>query len=123
MILKYKQDAEFFTPEKCYINELINLDEDEGCSIARARVKAGITTQLHALKWTTERYVILEGVGKVEIDGREPTLVNPNDVVYIRADQSQRITNTGNQDLVFLVVCTPRFKSECYITLEEPDTK
>jgi len=58
VILKFKQDAEFFTTEQCYINELSNMGEDEGCSIARARVEAGITTQLHALKGTAERYVM-----------------------------------------------------------------
>lgn len=118
MIFKYKRDTEFFTPERCYIIELFNRDEDTDCSVARARVEPGITTQLHALKDTAERYVILEGEGTVEIDGGELTIVKPLDVVFIPENVSQRITNTGNRDLIFLCVCTPRFKPEYYENLD-----
>jgi len=38
--------------------------------------------------------------------------------VIIPADVTQRITNTGKTDLVFLSICTPRFEKECYKTME-----
>ena len=101
-----------------HITEIHNHDEDEACSIAHARVEPGVTTQLHVLKGTSERYVILEGEGKVEVDGGAPTIVRPLDVVNIPADVPQRITNTGEADLVFLCVCTPRFRPESYINQE-----
>ena len=44
--------------------------------------------------------------------------VNPGDVVLIPPDCLQRITNPGEQDLVFLCVCTPRFTPEAYEGLE-----
>jgi len=119
MIFKFNSGTEFPTPERCYITELYNREEDEKCSLARARVPSGITTQLHALRGTEEFYVILEGEGKVEVDGRQPSLVRPLDVVRIPADKSQRITNTAAGDLIFLCVGLPRFVPDCYVNLEE----
>ena len=118
MIFEYKHDAEFFTPERCHIIELLNQATDERCSIARARVEPGITTQLHALSNTEERYVILNGEGLVEVDGGPPIAVYPMDVVHIPTGVSQRITNTASEDLIFLAICTPRFRPEVYENLE-----
>jgi mannose-6-phosphate isomerase-like protein (cupin superfamily) len=109
---------EFYTDERCWIAELHNRDSDAGCSIARARVQPGITTQLHALRDTIERYVVLEGEGRVEIEGGAPLVVAPLDVISIPAGASQRITNTGMTDLIFLCVCTPRFRREHYQSME-----
>jgi len=117
MKLEYRPDSEFYTQEGCHINEIYNRDGDESCSIARARVEPGVTTKLHFLKGTVERYVILEGEGMVEVDGRTPIRVSPLDVVYIPAEASQQIKNTGSTDLVFLAVCTPCFRSENYQNL------
>ena len=118
MISSYDPDAEFYTLERCHIVELHNGAEDDACSIARARVDPGVTTQLHSLRGTVERYVILSGQGKVEVGGAEPANVGALDVVTIPAGESQRITNTGTADLVFLCVCTPRFRPKCYIDEE-----
>jgi mannose-6-phosphate isomerase-like protein (cupin superfamily) len=63
--------------------------------------------------------VILEGIGEVEVGGEPPVSVSPFDVVNIPAGTPQRIRNAGSKDLIFLCVCTPRFRSEAYETLEE----
>lgn len=115
-ISRFDVSTEFYTPERCYIIEIHNTENDPGCSIARARVTPGTTTELHQLRETIERYVILEGIGEVEVDGKAPIRVAPLDVINIPADVSQRISNTGNVDLIFLCVCTPRFKKENYRT-------
>jgi mannose-6-phosphate isomerase-like protein (cupin superfamily) len=112
--------AEYFTPELCSINELANTVDDGEASIARARVAPGVTTRWHRLTGTTERYVILEGRGRVEIGDLRPQEVGPGDVVLIPPLCRQRITNIGAIDLVFLAVCTPRFKPEAYEDLELP---
>ena len=119
-VCRWDQGNEFYTPERCYITELQNEDTDKACSIARARVLPGVTARLHALRDITERYVILEGQGAVEIDGCGPITVSPFDVVNIPAGVSQRITNTGSSDLIFLCICTPRFRAESYLDLESP---
>ena len=64
-IIPFDEGKEFYTPERCYIIELSNTPDDPDVSIARARVKAGVTTQWHRLSGTVERYVILEGTGRI----------------------------------------------------------
>jgi len=117
VISNYDPEAEFYTNERCYIVELHHSAEDQGCSVARARVLPGVTTQLHELQGIDERYVILEGEGRVEIGGGLPREVRLLDVVMIPAGQSQRITNTGLSDLLFLCICTPRFRPSAYVDL------
>lgn len=113
-IKEYQAAEEFYIDEGCYITELSNSEDDPGLSIARARVKPGVTTKLHKLVDTVERYVILEGEGLVEIDGITADKVGISDVVIIPEGCSQKITNTGESDLVFLAICSPRFTKESY---------
>jgi mannose-6-phosphate isomerase-like protein (cupin superfamily) len=86
-------DAEYYFEEGCFITELSNAPDDPG---------------------TTERYVMLEGSGRVEIGDDAPRDVGPGDVVLIAPMVRQRITNVGKADLVFLAICTPRFRRENY---------
>ena len=113
-IKRFQTNNEYFFVEGCYINELSNHLEDSALSIARARVEPGVTTQWHQLKETTERYVILEGKGVLEIGDMDPQNVQMGDVVIIPACTRQRITNISNEDLVFLALCTPRFETDNY---------
>ena len=117
MISRYNPDAEFALPERCFINELHNRSDDDTWSVARARVAPGVTTELHSLTGVAERYIILEGEGLVEIGGGAPERVGPLDVAVIPPGVSQRVTNTGAADLIFLCVCTPRFRPEIYVNL------
>ena len=71
-IFPFDPHREFFTPEGCYILELSNSAEDPAASIARARVTPGATTRWHRVRDTVERYVILEGEGRVEVGGLLP---------------------------------------------------
>ena len=117
-INRFRPASEFLTDEGCYIIELRNVDADPTCSIARARVRPGVRTKLHCLRGTVERYVILEGAGEVEIGEEPPLSVKPFDVVHISAGTPQRIRNVGSKDLIFLCICTPRFRLEAYEKLE-----
>jgi mannose-6-phosphate isomerase-like protein (cupin superfamily) len=110
--------AEFHTAEQCHILELSNTAEDPAASIARARVEPGVTTRWHRLAGVTERYVLLEGRGRAEIGDLPPHDVGPGDVVLIPPGCRQRIANIGKSDLVFLAICTPRFRPECYEDLD-----
>lgn len=112
-------DDEFYIAEGCYIIEVSNSPDDPALSIARARVEPGITTHWHRLEATTERYVILQGRGCVEIGRLPPTEVSVGDVVLIPPMCRQRITNVGDEDLVFLAICTPRFVKDVYEDLNE----
>lgn len=108
---------EFATPERCAITELLNDPACPEVSLALARVAPGVTTRLHAVVDTVERYLILRGQGLVEVGG-EAQAVGPGDRVVIAAGVPQRITNTGQAPLEFHCVCTPRFRQEAYRDLE-----
>ncbi len=113
-VLTADESREYFFVEGCHILELSNDGDDPAVSIARARVEAGRTTQWHYLVDTDERYVVLSGSGRVEIGDRTPEIVSHGDVVRIPGGCPQRITSTGDGDLVFLAICTPRFRPENY---------
>jgi mannose-6-phosphate isomerase-like protein (cupin superfamily) len=56
-------------------------------SIARARVAPGVTTRWHRLKGTAERYLIIEGRGRVELGKLGAHDVNAGDVVHAALSQ------------------------------------
>ena len=114
------EDSECYTEEGCYILELSNSPADPDVSIARTRVLPGVTTRLHCLQGVAERYVILEGCGRVEVGDLPAQAVQPGAVVLIPPDCPQRITNTGSGDLVFLAICSPRFTPAVYADVNTP---
>jgi mannose-6-phosphate isomerase-like protein (cupin superfamily) len=116
-VWKHDPTKEFETPERCSILETYAIDEDS-MSIARARVAPGITTAWHIVEHTIERYLMIEGRGRVEVDDLPAAEVGPGDVVHIPAGTRQRITNIGACDLIFYCVCTPRFQQQNYRSLE-----
>lgn len=116
----FKPDAatEYYFDEGCHILELLNNDTDPAVSIARARVLPGQTTRWHKLQETTERYLIISGEGKVEIEDLEPAHVSAGDLALIPPGKAQRIRCTGENELIFYAICSPRFSRECYTDLE-----
>ncbi len=112
------EQAEYFFREGCYITELLNSPDDPGLSVVRARVEPGQTTRWHRLEGITERYLIVAGRGLVEIGDELPREVAIDDVVVIPPGIRQRITNTGEGNLIFLAICTPRFVADKYSDLE-----
>src|SRR5699024_4426877 len=101
-IIHNEKTAEYYFQERCHITEWWNSPDDREASIVTARVAPGVTTRLHCLKGTTERYVILEGEGRVEVGDLLPETVTYGDVIVIPPGTPQRITSTGGSDLVFL---------------------
>mgnify|MGYP001824127656 FL=1 len=118
-IRRHEPDEEYYFKEGCFITELSNTQDDAQASIARARLQTGKTTRWHRLHDTAERYVILEGLGRVEIGDCPPTDVGIGDVVLIPPRCRQRITSTGSSDLVFLAICTPRFMHQNYEDIDD----
>jgi len=114
-----READEHFIDEGCFIIELANSENDPQLSIARARVIPGVTTRWHRLRGVTERYLILQGKGLVEVGDAPPRKVVAGDAVFISPGVRQRITNTGDDDLVFLALCTPRFTEACYEALHD----
>ncbi|HON58285.1 MAG TPA: cupin domain-containing protein [Smithella sp.] len=120
-IKRQNLEAEFYISEKCYITELSNSADDPEVSIARARVEPGVATRRHRLKGISERYYIVSGKGRVEVGDLPPQEVNPGDVVLIPPMCPQRIANIGQDDLIFLAICSPRYTQKAYEDMEKDD--
>jgi mannose-6-phosphate isomerase-like protein (cupin superfamily) len=108
---------EFQSAENVHILETWNTGRDTAVSIARARLGPGKETETHLLRTTQERYLIDSGKGEVRIGTMEPRKVARGDVVFIPANVSQSIRNTGATDLVFYCICTPPFDADNYQSL------
>jgi mannose-6-phosphate isomerase-like protein (cupin superfamily) len=113
-VKKFNPSKEYFFEEGCHIIEISNSTDDEDVSIAQARVEVGQQTQWHHLENTIERYVILQGSGEVEIGKAKPQKLSVGDVAIIPASTQQRIKNIGDEDLIFLAICSPRFQGDHY---------
>jgi mannose-6-phosphate isomerase-like protein (cupin superfamily) len=113
-IVRTNELTEFPTKENCFITEILNSESYINFSIAQARVAPGLSTEIHTLRDTDEAYFILSGSGEMEIGGDVTGTVNEKDLVFISRNTSQRIKNTGNKDLIFLCICSPRFEIKNY---------
>ena len=116
-VFKAGSDEEFWTSERCYIREHINIESIPDFSLAGSRVEPGMVTELHSLS-VREWYFIRQGSGLMEVGGGPQIEVGSGDTVEIPAGVSQRITNTGATDLLFQCICVPRFTPDCYRSLE-----
>jgi mannose-6-phosphate isomerase-like protein (cupin superfamily) len=117
-VIHPRSEQEYWFREGCHILELVNHPEDPSVSIARARVEVGGCTEWHSLVDVVERYLVVQGNGTVEVDGLNPSAVGPGDVVCIPPQTAQRISNTGDVDLIFYAICSPRFVARCYRSLD-----
>jgi len=113
-LFRTDEGDEYDFQEGCHILERLNVAADPAASVARARVAPATTTRWHRLDGTTERYLIVAGQGFAEIGDVDGFEVGPGDVVLIPPGTRQRIRNTGQQDLEFLAICTPRFEAQNY---------
>lgn len=105
------------TEERVFVTELLNNPAVPLLSIARCRVLPGVTTQLHELE-SNEWYLIEAGLGQMRLGDGDPFEVAVRDCIQIPAGTAQQISNPGDDDLVFLCVCLPRFQQDAYRSLE-----
>jgi len=117
-VIKEDPPDESWIQERLFIKELLNNKNIKDVSIGQCRVKPSVTTQLHRLS-VDEWYIIMEGKGAVEVGDEGIESVTIGDIVQIPAGTPQRITNTGNLDLIFLCICLPRFTPDAYQALGE----
>ncbi len=59
--------------------------------------------------------LLVERAAAIEV---ELHTIAPGDVVLIPPGRRQRITCLGDEDLIFLAICTPRFRPETYEDIE-----
>jgi mannose-6-phosphate isomerase-like protein (cupin superfamily) len=86
-------------------------------SLAEARVVPGQSTEEHYHIQTEEIYYILHGKGCMIIDDEEQD-VKALDGIAIPPGARHRITNTGDDDLIFLCCCTPAYENDDTVITE-----
>jgi len=115
-----KNCEEIVAGDETTLKEILHPLKDElkiRYSIAHAVVKPGKKTLWHRMK-ASEVYYILQGNGLMHIDD-ETKEVESGHVIYIPPNSKQRISNTGNQDLIFLCIADPAWRKEDEEILEK----
>jgi len=80
-------------------------------SVAEIVVGAGQQTSAHHHAHIEEVYHILRGNGTMYLPGQaEP--VGPGDTVIILPGTTHELRNTGSEDMLMIVVCSPPFSVE-----------
>lgn len=120
MYVKDLNDCQpFFAGDNTWLREILHPEKeplDLRYSLAHATVEPGLTSFLHSLK-TSEVYYILQGQGIMQIDD-EKVAVFQGQTIYIPPHAKQCITNSGNENLVFLCIVDPAWKIEDEEVLE-----
>ena len=78
-------------------------------SLAEATLPTGAATDRHYHRLSEEFYFLLDGTGKMEIDGEEK-MVGPGDAILIPPGAWHQITAT--EPLRFLCCCSPPYSHE-----------
>jgi mannose-6-phosphate isomerase-like protein (cupin superfamily) len=107
-VIRLEECEEFTSADNARLRELLHPDKaglELRYSLAHAIVEPGLSTAEHRLT-VSEVYYLLEGSGMVHIDGEEEK-VSAGCAVYIPPGSVQKITNTGERDLVFLCIVDP----------------
>jgi mannose-6-phosphate isomerase-like protein (cupin superfamily) len=77
-------------------------------SLAEATLPPGAATERHYHKLSEELYFLLEGTGRMEIDGTIRDVI-PGDAILIPPGAWHQITATSLEPLRFLCCCAPPY--------------
>lgn len=96
------------------------LDEGENYKVKRIEVLPGkrLSYQKHAQR--AEHWMIVQGTGKVTLDGRE-IIVRPGETIDVPIAAAHRIENTGDRQLVFIEIQRGSYLGEDDILRLEDD--
>ncbi|MDX1680880.1 MAG: cupin domain-containing protein [Akkermansiaceae bacterium] len=112
MEIRQRDEQEpFITKDASTIRSLLDLSNApvDKQSLAEASLPQGSKTDRHYHKLSEEFYYILEGRGRMEIDGQERE-VGVGDAILIPAGAWHQIE--ASEDLRFLCCCAPPYSHE-----------
>ena len=71
------------------------------------RLEPGQASTRHRHTTQTELYVVVEGTGRMRIDGDEPLTLAPQSTVLVEPDSVRQVFNDTDASALWLVVGTP----------------
>jgi mannose-6-phosphate isomerase-like protein (cupin superfamily) len=112
-IRKLKYAAPFTTKDGSVIRSLLDHSNApvQNQSLAEATIGPGLSTQRHRHARTEEIYYVVQGVGKMEIDG-ECKEVGVGDAILIPPGAAHKLSCLGTSDLKILCCCAPPYSHE-----------
>jgi mannose-6-phosphate isomerase-like protein (cupin superfamily) len=110
-VLNLTAQTPFVTKDGSQIRSILDRTNApvEKQSLAEATVQAGASTQRHYHRLSEEFYFILEGRGRMEIDGETHHAI-PGDAILIPAGSWHTIT--ADAPLRFLCCCAPPYSHD-----------
>ena len=113
----------FVTKDTSIIREILSPrnapDSIGNQSLAEATLPPGAATEPHYHPLTEEIYYILQGAGRMRI-GDAVRAVGSGDGIAIPPGAPHQITNTGQEDLVFLCCCAPAYSHDDTVLVDLP---
>jgi mannose-6-phosphate isomerase-like protein (cupin superfamily) len=114
MLVKSRaQSQEILAGDHTLLRELLHPARDAAeirYSLAHAQIRPGTSSLPHRLA-TSEVYYFISGNGRMHV-GECTTAVGPDLAVYVPPRTTQYVENTGGEDLVFLCIVDPAWRSE-----------
>jgi len=87
-------------------------------SVALITIPPGKASLLHYHPQAEESYTILQGEARVQLGAEEGSLTAGHSIL-IPATMQHKISNHGDQDLVFLAICIPAWEPDNSVYLED----
>ena len=97
-----------------------NLHEEEQLKVKRIIVKPGKRLSLQSHKNRAENWVVIKGNAVVTLEDKDIPR-NPNEAIFIPAGAKHRISNIGEEDVIFIEVQTGTYLGEDDIIRYEDD--
>jgi len=95
------------------------LFEESGVWVKRVEVKPHCRLSLQKHDKRSEKWIIVSGIGKAEVDGKAIVL-GPSSVVDIPLQTIHRIASTSDAPLIFIeVACGPYLGEDDIVRLED----
>lgn len=94
--------------------------EESGVWVKRVEVNSFCRLSLQKHQKRSEKWIIVSGCGKAEVDGKEMA-VGPSSVVDVPVRSVHRIANTSDKPLIFIEVACGSYLGEDDIVRFEDD--
>lgn len=119
MKTRYIDLPAYVTKDGSVIRELMhpNRHGNKNQSLAEATIPLGAKTLLHKHTLTEEIYLILQGVGFMQLD-KQKFEVRQGDTIAIMPGTPHNIRNIGDQELKILCSCSPPYSHEDTLIIE-----